>query len=326
MSIGIGNPESVISHLSCAVDYLENAKSNLVCSDFSVADQDLIDLAAISALQSALSKHCVTISSIKDDFMSCYNHLQGIDKKNMNSMNANKADIASIIVGVAAGGVIIAYKEISKWVEKFFPNRSSKIINGNDTDIYCLNEETNEIEQSVTTNIPVSTSPTPGLQIGNHWRFTKMTNTGKSINGGLFDGMEIFRAPKPYKRGVNHNGVDIWGTTEDNIVAGLGGEVINKYNSGTYGKVVYVNTEIDGKIFQLRYAHLNSFSNDLKTGGTVTPEMILGKMGKTGDADKVVHLHLEVRVMSDPTQPPDSSNDSNNIDPVEFFNRLGITL
>ncbi len=102
-----------------------------------------------------------------------------------------------------------------------------------------------------------------------------------------------------------HKGIDIagGGIKGKPIVAAADGIVsIAKYNSGGYGYYVMVNhgTADDGKSYVTLYAHMTKYI--VKVGQKVKKGETIGYVGTTG-ASKGYHLHFEVRVNGDTTDP-----------------------
>lgn len=94
-----------------------------------------------------------------------------------------------------------------------------------------------------------------------------------------------------------HKGIDIEASDEKGFETGVmaaeDGVVSYAGWAKGYGKVVYVDHR-DG--YQTRYAHLSEI--DVKTGQRVAQGELMGKSGKTGNADSpdiLPHLHFEIR-------------------------------
>jgi len=89
-------------------------------------------------------------------------------------------------------------------------------------------------------------------------------------------------------------------------------------NSSGYGRVVYINSLLDGKWIQTRYAHLWSFS--VSPGSVVTAGQQIGWMGNTGltTGTTGVHTHFETREC--PISGCTNSNSSSiAVDPKGYF-------
>ncbi|OZI10530.1 hypothetical protein CEW92_16435 [Bacillaceae bacterium SAS-127] len=91
--------------------------------------------------------------------------------------------------------------------------------------------------------------------------------------------------------GKMHFGIDIANRTSVPIKAGREGKVERSYFSSTYGNVVFLQHNINGKVWQTVYAHLASRS--VNVGQTVKTGQTLGYMGNTGYSFGQ-HLHFEV--------------------------------
>lgn len=90
----------------------------------------------------------------------------------------------------------------------------------------------------------------------------------------------------------NHPGIDI-GKRGSNvpIIAAADGVVIRSDYSTSYGNVVYISHNLDGKIYTTVYAHMESLS--VQSGQTVKQGQQLGTMGNTGISFGA-HLHFEI--------------------------------
>jgi murein DD-endopeptidase MepM/ murein hydrolase activator NlpD len=101
----------------------------------------------------------------------------------------------------------------------------------------------------------------------------------------------------------HHNGVDLWGAAEplfikswhDGVViaAGTSKQRLANGEVGGVGWYVDVRSEIGGKSYVSRYAHMVPNSLQVQTGQTVEAGTILGKMGTSG-ASTGKHLHFEI--------------------------------
>ncbi len=102
-----------------------------------------------------------------------------------------------------------------------------------------------------------------------------------------------------------HKGVDIAGSGIKGkpIVAAADGIVsLAKYNSGGYGYYVMVNhgTGSDGKTYVTLYAHMTKYI--VSVGQKVKKGQTIGYVGTSG-ASTGYHLHYEIRVNGDTTNP-----------------------
>lgn len=88
----------------------------------------------------------------------------------------------------------------------------------------------------------------------------------------------------------------------NSVVASFAGTVAyvntNPRNTGNYGVVVYINSLLDGKWIQTRYAHM--WSTTMTIGTTVKAGQVIGQMGNTGMVYGTtgVHTHYETRTCS----------------------------
>ncbi|UFX98191.1 M23 family metallopeptidase [Candidatus Gromoviella agglomerans] len=89
-----------------------------------------------------------------------------------------------------------------------------------------------------------------------------------------------------------HAGIDLQSSTGSEILSMGYGTVVKKGFIGGFGNCVFIKDHRSGKVF--RYAHLQSFANNIFEGGVVDMNQPIGIMGKTGTASGP-HLHLEIR-------------------------------
>ncbi|MGL4819831.1 MAG: murein hydrolase activator EnvC family protein, partial [Bacilli bacterium] len=91
--------------------------------------------------------------------------------------------------------------------------------------------------------------------------------------------------------GTFHYGIDIGKRGSDvPIVAAADGVVINSYYSSSYGNVVFLNHNIDGRTYTTVYAHMENRA--VSAGQRVSRGQFLGYMGNTG-MSQGAHLHFE---------------------------------
>lgn len=128
-----------------------------------------------------------------------------------------------------------------------------------------------------------------------------------------------------------HKGIDISPklprTPGDVIVAAADGTVVRAGESSSYGFVVYINSVIDGKHIQTRYAHMIEGSLKVKVSQEVTAGTPIGKMGNTGRVSPKptpqnpaagTHLHFEIRIS--PDGKPCRINDTPiPVDPIPYL-------
>jgi len=81
-----------------------------------------------------------------------------------------------------------------------------------------------------------------------------------------------------------------------------------------YGRVIYINHNVDGVYYQTRYAHLHSVS--VNQYDTVKAGDVIGVMGNTGSVSGTtgVHLHFEIRTCTTST-----CSSTTDIDPLTQF-------
>ena len=88
-----------------------------------------------------------------------------------------------------------------------------------------------------------------------------------------------------------HQGVDLASTGRVPIYASADGTVIRAQSLSSYGNVVMIQHNINGKRMETNYAHLDSYS--VKVGQKVKQGEQIGIMGATGRSYGI-HLHYEV--------------------------------
>lgn len=101
-----------------------------------------------------------------------------------------------------------------------------------------------------------------------------------------------------YGTGRNHYGLDITVPIGTSVKAVADGKVI-KYSTYAgsngdedYGKVLWVESTINGKKYKVLYAHLSS--TKVKTGDKIKQGQVIAKSGNTGGS-RIPHLHIEFR-------------------------------
>lgn len=110
--------------------------------------------------------------------------------------------------------------------------------------------------------------------------------------------------------GKLHAGIDIGkrGSSVP-IVAVADGIVFRSYYSSSYGNVVFLSHNVNGKMYTTVYAHLESRS--VSEGETVSKGDLLGYMGNTGHSYGA-HLHFEIHEGSW------NASKSNSVDPRKY--------
>ncbi|WP_129691712.1 murein hydrolase activator EnvC family protein [Gottfriedia acidiceleris] len=88
-----------------------------------------------------------------------------------------------------------------------------------------------------------------------------------------------------------HFGVDIVKKGSTPIVSVANGVVIRAYHSSSYGNVVFITHNINGKVFTSVYAHMQKYQ--VSAGQTITKGQKIGTMGNTGHSFGQ-HLHFEL--------------------------------
>ncbi|MBD1381413.1 murein hydrolase activator EnvC family protein [Metabacillus arenae] len=91
--------------------------------------------------------------------------------------------------------------------------------------------------------------------------------------------------------GKLHAGVDIANSIGTPVVASAAGTVIRSYYSSSYGNVVFLTHNINGKVYTTVYAHLSA--RQVSAGQSVSKGQQIGLLGNTGDSTGP-HLHFEI--------------------------------
>jgi Peptidase family M23 len=95
-------------------------------------------------------------------------------------------------------------------------------------------------------------------------------------------------------RNEKHKGIDLAASGSNvKIVAAANGVVTKSYKSSSYGEVVFIKHNINGKTYETVYAHMRDNSRKVSVGQTVSQGQELGLMGSTGDSTGQ-HLHFEL--------------------------------
>lgn len=149
---------------------------------------------------------------------------------------------------------------------------------------------------------------------GTDWWWPIGSSETREVNGVLYaDGEPAPTSIEsmPGERMLNgelntHNGIDIAGEQNTNIIASKSGKVIkvvdgfengfgnknlNNNDGGGYGNNILVEHD-DGKA--VRYAHLEKNTITVKEGDYVQQGQLIGKMGSSGKSTGF-HLHFEIR-------------------------------
>lgn len=110
--------------------------------------------------------------------------------------------------------------------------------------------------------------------------------------------------------GKLHAGIDIGKRGSDvPIVAAADGIVFRSYYSSSYGNVVFLSHNLNGKMYTTVYAHMES--RKVSEGDTVSKGDLLGYMGNTGQSFGA-HLHFEIH------EGPWNMSKSNSVNPTKY--------
>jgi murein DD-endopeptidase MepM/ murein hydrolase activator NlpD len=141
-----------------------------------------------------------------------------------------------------------------------------------------------------------------------------------------------YRVTSPYgwrihpieKHRKHHNGVDLWGAAEpfpikswhDGVViaAGTSKQRLANGEVGGVGWYVDVRSEVGGKSYVSRYAHMVPNSLRVTTGQKIEAGTVLGNMGTSG-ASTGKHLHFEI---NEGTAHRWTADGSGYVDPLAF--------
>lgn len=110
-----------------------------------------------------------------------------------------------------------------------------------------------------------------------------------------------------------HRGLDFGGSAGTPIYAPSAGTLLSLNGGGGWnsGRGNYLGAQFgDGGPYGL-FEHMQGFAPGLKSGMKITPGMLLGYMGSTGNANGVNHLHFETRW--------DMNNSGTAFDPSSWF-------
>ncbi|EJQ54183.1 Uncharacterized protein BWINRASL_00693 [Bacillus mycoides] len=88
-----------------------------------------------------------------------------------------------------------------------------------------------------------------------------------------------------------HYGIDIAAQGNVSIQAAAAGKVVKSYYSASYGNVVFIAHQINGKLYTTVYAHMKD--RTVQTGDQVQTGQLVGHMGNTGHSYGQ-HLHFEL--------------------------------
>lgn len=118
--------------------------------------------------------------------------------------------------------------------------------------------------------------------------------TGKVIFGY---GAPYSAANQKVTGSATHRGLDFGGKAGTPIYAPGAGTLTSLTGGGGWndGRGNYLGAQFGNKGPYGLFEHMQSFAPGLKPGMAITPGMLLGYMGSTGNANGVNHLHFETR-------------------------------
>jgi len=171
------------------------------------------------------------------------------------------------------------------------------------------------------------------VKVKNYSR-TGSVNARLTVQGADIHGFLTWPVPSskqitlPYGRmdyiesNTYHSGIDIQGNDGAEIKSAANGQVVYAGNNGDYGNVVYINSIIEGKQTQTRYAHLQDIS--VAVGNIVSTGDLIGHMGSTGNTLGGSVLYFAVLESTDGN--PCKTDDSNLVvkNPLDFFDTISV--
>jgi Peptidase family M23 len=113
--------------------------------------------------------------------------------------------------------------------------------------------------------------------------------------------------------GRHHYGIDIAKSGTVPIVASAPGTVIRSGYSDSFGEVVYLRHNINGKYYVTVYAHMRSGTRTVSLNQTVNQGQVLGYMGSTGDSTGQ-HLHFQMN-------PGTTYDKLASVDPMDYIGK-----
>lgn len=118
--------------------------------------------------------------------------------------------------------------------------------------------------------------------------------TGKVIFGY---GAGYSAANQKVTGSATHRGIDFGGAAGTPIYSPAAGTLSSLYSGGGWnsGRGNYLGAQFGNNGPYGMFEHLQSLAPGLKPGMKITPGMLLGYMGSTGNANGVNHLHFETR-------------------------------
>ncbi|GGE81685.1 murein hydrolase activator EnvC family protein [Priestia taiwanensis] len=113
------------------------------------------------------------------------------------------------------------------------------------------------------------------------------------VSSGFFMRPAAGRVTSEIGDGRGHKGVDIASSGTVPIVAAGDGRVSRSEYSPSYGEVIYITHNVNGKTMTSVYAHMRSGSRSVSVGQSVKKGQQIGLMGNTGNSFGQ-HLHFEL--------------------------------
>ena len=97
------------------------------------------------------------------------------------------------------------------------------------------------------------------------------------------------------RKGLNHNGMDVWGRKGTPILAAAPGRVLRSYYEPAYGHQIEIDHGRDENGAQIITAYKHLDSRGVSAGQVVARGQQIGRMGESGAMSVLVHLHFEVQ-------------------------------
>ncbi|NCT39872.1 peptidoglycan DD-metalloendopeptidase family protein [Bacillus sp. EB93] len=139
-----------------------------------------------------------------------------------------------------------------------------------------------------------NSTPTVTNKVSTKTNITNKASTKTNITSGNFmwPAKGTFTSGYGSRWGKLHAGIDLANPAADvPIVAAADGTVIRSYYSSSYGNVVFVSHNIEGKVYTTLYAHMDS--RLVSNGQSISKGQQIGYMGNTGRSTGK-HLHFEI--------------------------------
>jgi len=122
---------------------------------------------------------------------------------------------------------------------------------------------------------------------------TSSSSTVKNSTGFIRPCEGVVTSEMKQRWGRAHEGLDIAKAGTVPIKAAASGTVSKSYVSASYGEVIFIVHNINGKTYETVYGHMRKGSRRFKVGDKVNQGTQIGLMGNTGRSTGQ-HLHFEI--------------------------------